>query len=99
MAEQEKDIAKERINHPTIGERIRQNIQDYAEADKSDPFTAARCAAHYRQGICNPMIDANGHVHDRDYEATSVREETYFPGPNGTVLFGHVTRYKNIRRP
>ena len=60
--------------------------QAYALADRSDPFTLARCHAHLRNGVAS--IDAT-------YSADTVEETRTLP--DGREY--HVTAYRNITRP
>ena len=69
------------------------NARNYADNEKSDPFTFARAVTHINNGISDP---------DRGYEAEKVRitvhltEGEHFS--DGTDVFEGV-RYNNIKRP
>ena len=72
-------------------ERMIQGAQHYAAADKSDPFTLARCMTHIRTGTASLL--SNGE--DGFYKADPYSEERYLP--NGAAY--SVTVYRNCQRP
>jgi hypothetical protein len=61
-------------------------IERYAAADRSDPFTAARCYAHARQGLYG-------------YEATPASERRSYKDANGNTRNYTVKVYREMKRP
>lgn len=51
-------------------ERIHAAAIRYAEYDKSDPFSLARCLCHIRMGLCGPVITPPNVGEAGHYEAT-----------------------------
>lgn len=48
-----------------------EGINRYAEWDKSDPFTKARCMTHLRQGLLKPLTDGSDGHYNATKHATS----------------------------
>lgn len=91
--------------------RLLQGIKYYAEADKSDPFTAQRCKTHMQRGMCK-AIDAKCEMtwvdHDGKlvpltadvgaaghYDADPAQEKRLTPTGESYL----VTVYRNVCRP
>ena len=53
----------------TYEERMIEAAKRYAAADKSDPFTFARCMAHIRQGLCSICVGESNAGCDGHYDA------------------------------
>jgi hypothetical protein len=71
-------------------DRIVRGAVAYAAADKSDPFTFARCMTHINQGLCRPLVDGgNGH-----YNAEATTEVRLLPDGREYLAIG----YRNIQR-
>lgn len=74
-----------------VNERRLQGAINYALADKSDPFTLARCKAHMRNGIVGYCQDGDEAI----YSAELVMEMRKLPDGREYP----VTVYRNIQRP
>ena len=91
--------------------RLQAGIKRYADYDKSDPFTTARCTLHARRGLCDSVdakcemtwVDHDGklvpiHIDiggDGHYDADPAQEKR-------TTASGEpylVTVYRNVARP
>jgi len=68
-------------------DRLRQGAEDYARADRSDPFTLARALTHIRVGIVRSSVEA--------YEASFMPETRKDALGNSYV----VTMPRNMKRP
>lgn len=73
-----------------LNSRMLEGAQAYAAADRSDPFTYARCRTHLLNGVAS-LHNAQGQ--DAFYSADAVEETR----PDGREY--HVTAYRNITRP
>ena len=69
---------------------------NYAKSDPSDPFALARAKAHIRSGVAS-YSDKNGQ--SAFYSAEGYTEARRIELPNGRVLEGQVTIYRNVIRP
>lgn len=77
----------------------------YVMADRTDPFTAARVAAHIASGVATVFreesrdsgfkVDAGAAY----YDATPYRETQEIQGYDGRMIKHHVVRYMNMVRP
>ena len=72
-------------------DRIHAGAVNYAAADKSDPFTLARCLTHIRMGFCKPLQDGSDGMYNA--EATVEKRLT----ASGEEYLATV--YKNMVRP
>ena len=71
----------------------------FASYDRSDPFTLARCMAHIRQGLCDPVWDpSNRELRDIYYEADPTTEARFYVMDGRRVDFT-IPTFKNVRRP
>lgn len=69
----------------------------YALADRSDPFTFARCMTHINNRVCTPEVTAKDGKQDI-YMAEGFNETRSYEHQGKKVEFS-VRAYKNIRRP
>ena len=65
-------------------------IENYIKADRTDPFTRSRIAAHMKRGIAS---SSNG------YEADVDSEPREFVNARGDTIKYTVPVYTNIKRP
>ena len=72
-----------------------EGINRFAKADRSDPFTLARCLAHHKAGIADS--DSNGLIYDATAKTVERKLEggaTFSSGENSY----HAIEYHNVKR-
>jgi hypothetical protein len=78
----------------TYEERMIDAAKRYADADKSDPFTFARCMTHIRQGLCTICEGESNAGCDGHYDAEA-GVETHVTADGNEYL---AVVYRNISR-
>lgn len=75
-----------------MSRKMQDAAERYAAADKSDPFTLARCQAHIRNGVASLYTQGGQEAFYNAEEAQEMRKM-----PDGSEY--PVTVYRNIIRP
>lgn len=75
-----------------MSDKMREGTENYAKADKSDPFALARALCHINNGIAQPYNRAG---EEAFYNTTPIQETRI--AADGSEY--HVTVYHNMIRP
>lgn len=84
-------------------DRMREGAARYAAADRSDPFTHARCVAHIKAGFASYSRPGNTEYGISSgsyafYDAEPYQEERRYVHDGREVTYS-VTAFKNLARP
>lgn len=92
-------MAKANLTSEQRAQQIRDLAANYAKAEPSDPFLAARIATHMRNGIAGEFFDERNRRIDANYIAHETAETRAYEGADGKTVEYTVPAYRNRSRP
>jgi hypothetical protein len=76
--------------------RYAKGIENYAAAERTDPFAMARAIAHHKIGLDRSAHRDGG---GNNYDATPTVEHREYIDKSGETVRYTVPAYKNVQRP